>query len=91
MSLTIELSPESEARLRERAAAAGKDAVTYAREALEDKIQAPKSFREIFAPMHEAFGENPIPPEELNALFHKLREEVWMEGQSLPPLPAKPL
>jgi predicted transcriptional regulator len=40
MSLTISFSPEVEARLRERAAASGKDVPTLVREAVEEKLSA---------------------------------------------------
>lgn len=40
MTIKIPLSPDTEARLRERAAEAGKDPATYAREALEEKLAA---------------------------------------------------
>ena len=38
MTLQIELPPETEAKLRQEAAAAGKDPATFAREALEEKL-----------------------------------------------------
>jgi hypothetical protein len=38
MTLSISLSPESEARLRERAAAAGKDVSAFVRDAIEEKL-----------------------------------------------------
>ncbi len=38
MTLRIELSPETEARLREQAAATGKDPAAFAREAVEEKL-----------------------------------------------------
>lgn len=40
MTLLLELTPEIEARLREQAAAEGKDPVVFAREALEEKLDA---------------------------------------------------
>jgi len=40
MTLQIELTPELEARLREQAAAAGKDVATLAREAIEQTLAA---------------------------------------------------
>lgn len=40
MTLSIDLSPETEAKLREHAAASGKDVTTYAREAIEQKLAA---------------------------------------------------
>lgn len=41
MSLTIQLAPEMEARLRERAAAEGKDPAEFAVEALVERLTAP--------------------------------------------------
>ena len=38
MTLQIELPPETEARLREEAAAAGMDPATFVREAVEEKL-----------------------------------------------------
>jgi hypothetical protein len=40
MTLNISLSPESEAKLRERAAAAGKDVTAFVRETIEEKLAA---------------------------------------------------
>ena len=40
MTLNLSLSAESEARLRQRAAAAGKDVSTFVREAVEEKLAA---------------------------------------------------
>lgn len=39
MTLHIDLAPEDEARLREWAAAAGKDVATFAREALQETLR----------------------------------------------------
>jgi hypothetical protein len=40
MTLSISLSPDSEARLRERAAAEGKDVAAFVRETIEEKLAA---------------------------------------------------
>lgn len=40
MTLNIELSPETEAKLRERAAESGKDVTSYARDVIEQKLAA---------------------------------------------------
>ena len=53
MTLEIILAADEEARLRERAAAAGLDIQTFAREALIEKIDRP-TFAELLAPVHEA-------------------------------------
>jgi len=81
MSLTISLSPEVEELLRRRAAAVGKDAATYAGEVVEEKLRAPRPFREILAPLQDAFASAPANEDDLNALFTELREEAWQERQ----------
>ena len=50
----IELPENLEQKLRERAAAAGSDAETFIVRAVEEKLQAPKSFRELFSPLQAA-------------------------------------
>jgi len=40
MTVTLTLQPETEAKLRERAAASGKDVSTLVREAVEEKLSA---------------------------------------------------
>lgn len=40
MTLNISLSPESEAKLRERAAAEGKDVTAFVRQTIEEKLAA---------------------------------------------------
>ena len=41
MTLTLSFPPETEAKLRERAAASGKDVETIVREAVEEKLASP--------------------------------------------------
>jgi hypothetical protein len=41
MTLTLSLPPDTEAQLRQRAAAAGKDITTFVREAVEEKLAVP--------------------------------------------------
>ena len=77
MTLQIDLSPELEAKLRERAAAAGKDAATFALEAVREKLSEPQTFAEILAPVHEEFRERGLTEEAMTPIFEKLREEVW--------------
>lgn len=60
MTLHISLSPESEARLRERAAVAGKDPATYARETLEEQLGSSQN------PQTEG---TPLPPNQRVAEF----------------------
>ncbi len=69
MTLQIDLSPELEARLRQRAAAAGKHPEEFVLQAVEEKLQAPRSFRDIFAPLHEAFSRGTMTEEETDRLL----------------------
>lgn len=82
MTVTIALSPDVEAKLRARAAAAGKDVTVFVREAVEEKLAAAPNFRDIFAPLHEAFAQGHLPDAELDKLFGELRDEVWADKQS---------
>ena len=75
MTLQIDLSPEIEARLRERAAAAGKDAATFALEAVEEKLRGPQTLAEILAPVHKEFRESGMSEEELHALSQRALAE----------------
>ena len=43
MTLNISLSPATEARLRQRAAASGKDVSDFVRETIEEKLSAPSA------------------------------------------------
>jgi hypothetical protein len=82
MAVVIALAPELEQKLRDRAAAAGVDADTFAREAIEEKLNGPKTLREILAPLHQEFRENPMSAENLDHVIDECRDEVWRERQS---------
>lgn len=68
MTLQIDLDPELEAKLRERAAAAGEDPQEYARHALAEKLRGPESLDEILAPVRKEFRESGMTEEELHLL-----------------------
>jgi len=72
----IELSDELERKLRERAAAAGTDADTFIVQTIEEKLQAPKSFQEIFAPLQDALADSGETPESLDQTFQDLLKSV---------------
>ncbi len=79
MTLQIDLSPELEAKLRERAAAAGKETVVFAREALEEKLRGPETLAEILAPLQREVVESGMTDDELNALFEQAIAESRRE------------
>jgi len=72
----IELPENLEQMLRERAAAAGTNAETFIVRAIEEKLQAPKSFSEIFSPLQAAFAESGDSPQSLNQTFQELLQSV---------------
>jgi hypothetical protein len=67
MTLNIELSPDLEAMLRKRAAAAGKAPEKFAIDALDEKLRGPETLAEILAPVHKEFKESGMSKEELQA------------------------
>jgi plasmid stability protein len=68
MTITVSFTPESEAKLRERAAASGKDVATFVREVVEEKLSSQAS-----APV-SADGAT---PEQWSAQLH-----VWAAGHA---------
>lgn len=64
MTLTVSLSPQAEARLRQRAAAEGKDPLVYASTILEQAVSQ-LSLDEILAPLREEFAASGTTDEEL--------------------------
>ncbi len=79
MAFTVSLPPETEQRLRQKAAAAGRDLDTFIRETLEEKLNSPRCFAEALAPMQEAFAEHPMTEDESAVMFQRLRDEAWRE------------
>ena len=84
MTLEITLAPDEEARLRERAAAAGVDVQTFAREALIEKIDRP-TFAELLAPVHEATRRSGTTVDEIDAMADRAREEYWADRRAQQP------
>jgi hypothetical protein len=82
MTLQIDLRPELEAKLRERAAAVGKDVHSFARDAVEKELLRPQTFAEILAPVHKAVRESGMSEEEVNALLQKALADTRRERKS---------
>jgi len=79
MTLVITLPPELEEKLRRRAADVGKDAATFARETLEEKLQGPRSLDEILAPFRKQIAQSGMSDPELDDFYESLRDEVWQK------------
>ena len=68
-TLSISLPPETAAKLRKRAAAAGKDPVSFVRDVVEEKLNTPQGFAEILAPVHQEFAAGGMNETELDTLL----------------------
>ncbi len=81
MTLTIELTPETEARLKKRALANGYQEITdYAKKVLEDDTNKTKTLDEIFAPFREHTEQ--ISETEIDDRVKKARREVFAEKKA---------
>ena len=78
MTVEIPLAPEEESRLRERAAADGKDVLTFVREAVFEKLDRP-TFAELLAPVHESARSRGLGVDEIDAMADRAREEYWTD------------
>ena len=79
MTLTIELKPETEAKLKNRAVALGYEVDDYIEKLIEEDSERIRSIDEIFAPLHKEVEESGISDEELDELFTQARREYFAE------------
>jgi len=79
MTLVLNLPPDVEARLTQRAKAAGKDVSAYANELILDGLDQPPNAADILAPFHAASTLSNASEEELtqftNELINQSRKE----------------
>lgn len=80
MTLSVSVSPEAEAKLRERAAASGQPLDVYASRVLEAAVTAP-SIDELLAPAREQIADSGMSDVQLDALLEEARDDVWQERQ----------
>jgi hypothetical protein len=79
MSISIDLSPEEEERLRQKASSRGQTTSEYARGVLVGSLKP--SLDEILAPFRAQVEESGVSDEELDRLFTNARDEVARERQ----------
>ena len=84
MTITIDLSPDEERRLQERAAQLGQDLPTYLRRLIREDLDAAlpargRTFAEILAPVHEDFRKSGMTEGELDALLEEALSESRAE------------
>jgi plasmid stability protein len=85
MDLVISLPPDLENKLRQRAADVGKDASTFAREALEESLRGPRTLDEILAPFRKQVAQSGMSDREMDEFYESLRDEAWQERQDSEP------
>ena len=76
MTLHISLPPETEAKLRQRADAAGRDVAGYVEELIERDLTKPRSLLEAAEPFARAVEAAGVGDEELKQILTEARDEV---------------
>jgi len=82
MILTIELNPETEAKLKDRAVALGFEVDDYVESLIEKDLDKSKTLDEIFAPVRREFEESGMSEDELDDLIYQARREVYAEKKA---------
>ena len=81
MALKVPLSDDAEARLRERALAAGVDAETYAARVLERELSRP-TLDEVLAPLRAEVEATGMTEDELSDLLERAKHEMRAERRA---------
>jgi len=89
MTITIDLPPETEEKVKTQALQDGVKVDDYIKTIIAEATarreriekESEKSFREILAPIHSEFEKSGMSEEELTEFLEELREEVWQEKQ----------
>ena len=79
MSITIDLRPDLEAQLREKALVSGCDVENYLEKLVEKELTGPTRLRDLYAPVRRQIKESGISEEELDTLLEEAREEAFQE------------
>jgi hypothetical protein len=89
MTILVEVRPEEERELRERARTSGRELPEYVQQVLEEHIRpspdsamASKTFDQILAPVREGWHRSGMTEEEITALFEETRDEVRKERRA---------
>ncbi len=82
MTLTIELKPETESRLKTRASAEGYEPDEYVKKLIEEDSNKLRTLDEIFAPFRENIEKSGVSEDELDGIFTNARREVFAEKKT---------
>jgi hypothetical protein len=81
MALILSISPEAEAKLTTRAAAAGVDVATFAAKTLERAVSKP-TLDEVLAPLRDEFEHSGMTEDELTELLEDAKHEARAERRA---------
>jgi hypothetical protein len=83
MTITIDLTPEEEVRLRARASQRGRDLGRYVHDLIAKDIRGPSSpeVDEALAPFRRQVEASGMTDDQLDEFFEEVREEIWREKQ----------
>jgi hypothetical protein len=81
MTITLELAPEEESKLLERAAQSGQDVTAYVHRLIARDIQ---DVDEALAPFRRQVEQSGMSDLDLGAFFNEVREEVWRDKHGKP-------
>lgn len=91
MTVTIDLSPDEERRLQERASQLGQDLTAYLHTIIRENLEPPsastRTFAEILAPVHDDFRRSGMTEGELDELIEEAIHESRAErrrGETAP-------
>lgn len=82
MVVTLDISPEAEAKLKAKAAAAGVDVASYVGVLVEQSAKRPLSLREISGPIADEFDASGMTEEELVELLEVAKHEMRAERRA---------
>ena len=82
MVLQIPVSPETEARLRVRAAASGEDLPEYVAKLVSHFAEGPTNLSELSGPIHQRFLESGMTDDELGELLERAKHEMRAERRA---------
>lgn len=82
MEITINLQPETQEKLRQRALDSGRDVTEYVEKLIEKDLSAPMSLRDLYAPVRQQIKESGISEGELDSLLEEARDEAYRERQT---------
>ena len=89
MTITIDLPPEVESKIKTQATDEGLKVEEYVKTLIKEasdrgeriEKNSEKSFDEILAPVRKGFQASGISKDEILEFFEEVREEVWQEKQ----------